>query len=883
LTEPPNDRIGAYRLVRRLGSGGMGEVFLAWDDRLERPVAAKRMRPDREQGGARRERFRREARSAARLGHPNVVQIHDLVETDDGDWIVMEYVQGRSLADLLRDSGPLPPGVAVDLARQAAEGLAAAHAQGLVHRDLKAENVMVTSAGQAKILDFGLARPLESGTGETLTDDGMVLGTYRSMSPEQAAGGTADARSDLFSLGVLLYEMVAGRSPFQGRSPLETLRNVTASEAEPLGGVRPDLPADLLALVDSLLQKDPNRRPGSAERVARDLRALAAGLPPVEGWAPPPSTASGETETRLNEPIGMRGERLGSSRSWTLPRRSGWIASLVVALAVVAVLGILWTRRARMESEKPLRIAVLPPEIQGSGGEAVDFAAFGILTSLRRVLPSLSHVTLIDSSQFREVRGGIPEIARAVSADEAVATSVEARGGQVWISLKRVRGRDGAVLGEEEIRASLAAEGPLPLARAVAAALRKVYEERGLRSGYPDLEVSAADYAEFLRVRRRIEAGRSAWAPELDHLDRITASSPRFVDGCLQAASLAVNLYDDTKDPAYLERARASLRRARLLGPEMPSVIAAEIRLAGKEGDWAGAEQLLAELERLVPGDVVIPYLRYSLASQRGRLAEAISWMTKVIEVQPSWRYLVALSEMEARTGHLAAARQHLEEAQRLVPGNTWVLAKMGELELAYGDLSRAETIYQKLVASGPQRSDLTNLGLVHFLLGRYAEAADDYRRALAIDPGHVTATLNLADAELALGHRQESAELQRQVLTTLEAKEHGASLLPIERIFRAQCLAYLGEGRKAVDVALSALQESPEDADVIYQTSLVLAIAGEQASALSMVRKALALGYQPRWFTVPAFASLRFDQGFRDLIEQQRLPAAISPPQAGL
>jgi tetratricopeptide (TPR) repeat protein/tRNA A-37 threonylcarbamoyl transferase component Bud32 len=845
----------------------MGEVFLAWDDRLERPVAAKRMRPGRERGDARRERFRREARSAARLVHPHVVQIFDLVETGDGDWIVMEYVQGRSLADLLRDSGTLPPGVAVDLARQAAEGLAAAHARGLVHRDLKAENVMVTPAGQAKILDFGLARPLESGTGETLTDDGMVLGTWRSMSPEQAAGETADARSDLFSLGVLLYEMLTGRSPFQGRSPLETLRNVTASPAEPLGRLRPDLPADLLALVESLLEKEPDRRPESAERVVRDLRALAAGLDPTEGWTPPPPTASGETETLLEGPIGMRGERLGSSRNWALPRRSGWIAGVAFALAVAAVLGVLWTWRSRIEGEKPLRVAILPPEIQGNGGEAADFAAFGVVVSLRRIVPALRQVTLIDSSQFREIRGGVPEIARAVSADEAVATTLEALDGEVRIALRRVRGRDGAVLAAEEVHGSLAAGEALPLARAVAAALRKAYGERGLRPGYPDLAVSAADYTEFLRVRRRIEAGRSAWAPELDHLDRISISSPRFMDVCLQSALLAVNLYDDTKDPEYLERARASLRRARLLGPETPTVVASEIRLAIKEGDWTGADQLLAELERLSPRDGLVPFLRSSLASQRGRLDEATVWMQRAVETQPTWRNLVSLGELEARTGRLAMARQHLADALRLVPGNTWVLAKTGELELAHGELSRAESIYRGLVSAGPQRSDLTNLGLVHFLLGRYREAAEDYRRALAIDPGHLTVTLDLADAEMALGRREEAVQLYRQVLVALDAKEHGASLLPVERTFRAQCLVYLGESRKGVDIALAALQDSPDDADVVYQSALVLAIAGEKASALSLAHKAVKLGYQPRWLTVPAFASLRGDPGFEELI----------------
>jgi tetratricopeptide (TPR) repeat protein len=174
-------------------------------------------------------------------------------------------------------------------------------------------------------------------------------------------------------------------------------------------------------------------------------------------------------------------------------------------------------------------------------------------------------------------------------------------------------------------------------------------------------------------------------------------------------------------------------------------------------------------------------------------------------------------------------------------------------------------------VSSGPQRSDLTNLGLIHFLLGRYGDAAADYRRALQIEPGHLTATLDLADAEQALGHRKEAGELYRQILATLEAKERGAALLPIERVFRAQCLAYQGERGKAVEAALNAFQESPQDADVVYQASLVLAVAGERASALALARKALSLGYQPRWFEVPAFGSLRSEPAFREMLARGR------------
>jgi serine/threonine-protein kinase len=847
----------------------MGEVFLAWDDRLERPVAAKRVRPDKGAGSARRERFRREARAAAKLSHPNVVQVFDLVE-GDGDWIVMEYVQGRSLAEILRDSGPLPAGAAIDLARQVAEGLAAAHARGLVHRDLKAENVMVTPAGQAKILDFGLARPLETGTGETLTDEGLILGTWRSMSPEQAAGGTADARSDLFSLGVLLYEMLAGRSPFLGKTPVETLRNVTDTPPAPLAAVRPELPPELTGLVESLLEKEPARRPESAERVARDLRALADRFP-VSGWKPLPPDASGEESTLLERPIEMRGEGLSRSRSWMRTRRSGWIAGVGAVLVMALVLGVLWMRRGRVEAERPIRVAVLTPKVEGGRGEDLELAAYGASTALVRTLSSLQGVTTIDPSQFRDVRGGPREIARSVSADEILVSTVQERGGKAVVSLRRIRGRDEEILWNGNVEASSAAGEALALDRAVTAALRRGYGDRSPRKEAPELEARAADYADFLRLKRRVEAGRGAWAPELDRLDTIVASSPRFLDAHLQAAKLAIHLYEDSKSPAYLERARSSLRRARLLAPRLPAVLAIEIRLAITEGDWAGAEQLIAELERLNPGDVLVPLQRYSLALQRGRLDEAISWMRTVVQRLPVWRNLVALGELEARTGQLPQARQHLAEALRLVPGNTWVLAKMGEVELAYGDLSRAEEIYQGLVSSGPQRSDLTNLGLIHFLLGRYGDAAADYRRALQIEPGHLTATLDLADAEQALGHRKEAGELYRQILATLEAKERGAALLPIERVFRAQCLAYQGERGKAVEAALNAFQESPQDADVVYQASLVLAVAGERASALALARKALSLGYQPRWFEVPAFGSLRSEPAFREMLARGR------------
>ncbi|MEM8996036.1 MAG: serine/threonine-protein kinase, partial [Acidobacteriota bacterium] len=286
---PKSPFIGPYRLGDRLGHGGMGEVYRAYDRRLDREVAIKVIRRD----GAGRDavrsgrpdpgpirRFRREARSAAGLDHPAIVQVHDILETADGGAIVMELVRGTDLSQRRRDPGLSVAG-AVDVLRQVAAGLAAAHDSGWVHRDLKAENVMLRPDGRVKILDFGVAILEREPQG-----DGPV-GTYRAMSPEQARGLEVDARSDLFSLGVLAYELLADRSPFVADAPRDTLRNVCVLRQAPLDEVVPDVPVDLARLVDRLLEKNPARRPAGAAEVRAGLEAIADGLGDGPGSLPP--------------------------------------------------------------------------------------------------------------------------------------------------------------------------------------------------------------------------------------------------------------------------------------------------------------------------------------------------------------------------------------------------------------------------------------------------------------------------------------------------------------------------------------------------------------------------------------------------------------------
>ena len=311
--DPPS-RIGSYRVERRLGAGGMGAVYRAFDETLERPVAIKRILPglvDR----TRALRFRREARMAARLNHPSIVHIYEIVETDDGDWIVMELVEGRTLDRMLRD-GLLDLTRSVRLAREVADALSEAHAQGIVHRDLKASNIMVTAAGRAKILDFGLAKDYRGDGTRDISAAGAVVGTYHAMSPEQAQGLAVDHRSDLFSLGSLLYEMLTGVSPFEAASPVETLARICAHEPRPVRAGHPEVPPELAELVEQLMRKSPAQRPQNSWEVSAALERLersgalahrgtadlpatsdatrsgATALSPARSGSPPPLTSS---------------------------------------------------------------------------------------------------------------------------------------------------------------------------------------------------------------------------------------------------------------------------------------------------------------------------------------------------------------------------------------------------------------------------------------------------------------------------------------------------------------------------------------------------------------------------------------------------------------
>jgi tetratricopeptide (TPR) repeat protein len=301
----PGTRLGTYEVRSLLGSGGMGEVYVAHDPRLRRDVAIKLIAPKLEQETEVVDRFIREALSVSALNHPNIITIHEAGEAPEGRYLVMELVHGRTLREVIRQGVTLDQ--ARDLARQVAEALAAAHARQIVHRDVKPDNVMLREDGYVKVLDFGLARVVLSGqAGEVTvsaeTRTGLVLGTIGYLSPEQARGESVTTASDVFSFGVLLYELLTGQHPFHAPTPLAVLHSIASDAAVPPSRLGIDVPAALDQLVLECLQKEPRMRPGSAEIVAR-LRSFSGGsLTPVPAAAAPVIPPS---STRL---VGREGE-----------------------------------------------------------------------------------------------------------------------------------------------------------------------------------------------------------------------------------------------------------------------------------------------------------------------------------------------------------------------------------------------------------------------------------------------------------------------------------------------------------------------------------------------------------------------------------------------
>jgi serine/threonine-protein kinase len=374
---------GRYELHRRLGKGGMAEVFLARDLQLDRPVAVKVLFPDFANDPNFVARFRREAQAAANLNHPNIVGVYDWGQEHGTYFIVMEYVEGRSLADLIRTNGSVPPSTAVDVAIDIAAALGAAHRAGVLHRDIKPGNILVTPTGMVKVADWGIGRALDAAAEENLTQTGAVMGTATYFSPEQAQGLPLDQGSDLYALGVVLYEMLTGRTPFTGDSPVAIAYKHVQEPPRPPRSINLDVPPELEAITLQLLEKKPADRYASADDLRADLRRYREGFKvhamergaataaaAAAGTTAVPAVAATEAVTRYHVGTGaVSVDDGGPAYAPPPPEKRSWafLAALIVLLAVLAGLLFLLARTLGVgeDDDTPDVAQVEVPSVEG--------------------------------------------------------------------------------------------------------------------------------------------------------------------------------------------------------------------------------------------------------------------------------------------------------------------------------------------------------------------------------------------------------------------------------------------------------------------------------------------------------------------------------------
>jgi TolB-like protein/Tfp pilus assembly protein PilF/predicted Ser/Thr protein kinase len=396
---------GRYQILEELGRGGMGVVYKAEDTKLKRTVALKLLPPELTHISEVKERFVREAQAAAALDHPNICTVYEFDEADETNFISMAYIEGQSLKKKI-ESGPLELDEAIRIALQVAEGLQKAHKNGVVHRDIKSSNIMVTEEGQAKIMDFGLARM----TGGTLiTKEGMAMGTIAYMSPEQARGEEVDHRTDIWSLGVVLYEMFGGQLPFKGDQDQAVVYSILNKQPKPITDLRAEIPMSLGQVVAKALEKNPDERYQKVEELLDDLKSISAGIVPDE------------IRARLRKAKLRR------------RKRSVLYAGTACFLILMTVIALsLFTGRAKAIDS----IAVLP--LKNLTGDAeqeyfVDVATDELIGQLSQISGLRRVISRTTVMKYKGVEKPLPEIARELNVDAVVEGSVYQVGENVRI------------------------------------------------------------------------------------------------------------------------------------------------------------------------------------------------------------------------------------------------------------------------------------------------------------------------------------------------------------------------------------------------------------------------------------------------------------------
>jgi serine/threonine protein kinase/tetratricopeptide (TPR) repeat protein len=755
-------QIGSYKVLSLLGTGGMGEVYRAQDSRLDREITLKILPAGVASDRDRLRRFIREAKAASALNHPNVATIHEIGESDGIHFIAMEYVKGQTLA--AKVSGrPLDPTAIVEIGIQIADALDEAHAKGITHRDIKPANIMLTPRGQVKVLDFGLAkvsRPeSQAVTSDTntvaKTEIGVVMGTVRYMSPEQVLGREVDHRTDIFSLGVVLYEMATGRLPFSGPSATEMMDRILHAQPEAIADFNRDAPAELERIVRKCLEKDRERRYQSTHELLIDLSHLKRGID--SGVA----TAGGEYHEKWRKPLTAR--RL--------------LASAALVLLVVPVLVyLLLFRGAPTPSPSDIKsLAILPfkplnLEVRN------DYLELGIADTLITKVSQVRGLTVRPLSAIRKYaspEGDTLKAAQELKVDAVLDGAVQRDGERLRISVNLLRIRDGTSLWADtfNVRFTDIFAVQDEVARQVAAQLRFKLstEERARLARQTTASPEAYEY--YLKGMGYLDRGRSGGAdvqPAIVLFKNAIEVDPNFARAYAQLARAyaSMALFNEPDNPVWLERVKQALSQAQTLDPNLSEVHVVRARLLRGAHEGYRNEEAIRELLRAQELNPSVGHDELGiLYAHLGLEEQSLRELQRALDIDPT---------NEASQNWLVEAHQMLgryDEAIALHPRFSSRSAHTRcDALLAKHRLDEAQPLIEAALTTGPQVP--YNRGLWALLLtlrGRFREAEAEIPKIEAgqKDLSYHHACHDMADVYALQGKTRQVVEWLRKAAET--------------------------------------------------------------------------------------------------------------------
>lgn len=845
--------LGHYRLIERIGSGGQGEVWRAHDERFDRDVALKILSERVLASQSARERFRQEARAVGRLNHPNIATAHDFGD-QPVDYLVTEFVEGTGLDDKLA-GGPLAEATIVELGIQLASGLEAAHRQGIIHRDLKPGNLRISTHGNLKILDFGLAELIDPkgdiASAETVTITMTLTGTLPYMAPEQF-DGISDQRTDLWAAGVVLYEMATGKLPFPGKQLAQLKDAIIHQEPPRPKALNPLISPALENVILRCLQKNPAKRYQTATNLREDLARVGEGQPVTSG-------------------DGLRG-------------RSFAIVLLAIALAGSALsVYHFWPQikvllgQPTTESAGQFRLlAVLPIQTTGEGSSDDALVRGMAETVSARIAQGTNskQLQLIPPSELiaRDAKT-TDAVRREFGVDRVLEVAVQRSGEKVRVTCSLIDPKTHQVLNACTVTgdgSDLFALQDTLAGEVIAMLPRGAHTEQA-----EPTEVQAAapaGYEFYLKGRGYLLEYQK---PEnidsaIKEFEQALKASPNYAPASAGLGEAYWQGYKADRGKDWLDKAQINCNKALTADPKLAEGHTCLGNVYRSRGQYDRALQEIQQAVALDPNDAVAILALGDTYDKLHNFSDAEATFKRAIALSPNyWATYNWTGNFYFGHARYANAEANFQKAIGLNPGNHVALYNLGAMYLLEGRYQEAIDATQRSISLMPTMDAYSNLGTAFFYQRRYSDAIVAYDKARALDDKDYLNWGNLGDALYwSPDRRPESGAAYKRAIELAQGRLQINPKDATTRAFNAGYYAMLGDRQAATAQLDQALNQSPSDPDVLFRAALVYNQLGDQTQTLDWLKKAVAANFSRTTVRdTPDFDHLKADAAFRAII----------------